>query len=195
MSFVPKYQWLTEKKDNACGNACDVVQIDATAEKKFQVAFTPTSLVNQDFNGNNIAYPMEKIWVGLGSLGSGSGTGEYYGITFDIDLTTDNHFINSFSFFYDGQPYCYIFTYDNSIIPAYEIEEIGYFKLVKLKTIGGATLYINAFKEYMNDFGISAISNGGISITVYGFPENTQVETGNIPVTFCLLTIWLVILI
>jgi hypothetical protein len=42
---------------------------------------------------------MEKIWVGLGSFGSGSGTGEYYGITFDIDLTPENHFINSFSFF------------------------------------------------------------------------------------------------
>ena len=97
MSFVPKYQWLTERKDNACGNACDVVQIDATAEKKFQVAFTPTSLINQNFDGNNIALPMEKIWVGLGSFGSGSGTGEYYGITFDIDLTNDNHFINSFS--------------------------------------------------------------------------------------------------
>jgi hypothetical protein len=56
MSFVPKYQWLTEKKDNACGNACDVVQIDATAEKKFQVAFTPTSLINQNFDGNNIGF-------------------------------------------------------------------------------------------------------------------------------------------
>jgi hypothetical protein len=49
MSFVPKYQWLTEKKDNACGNACDVVQIDATAEKKFQVAFTPTCIIKSEF--------------------------------------------------------------------------------------------------------------------------------------------------
>lgn len=120
---------------------------------------------------------MEKIWVGLGSFGSGSGTGEYYGITFDIDLSVENHFINSF--FMKAQAYCYIFTYDNSITPAYEIQEIGYFKLVKLRTVGGATLYVNAFNEYMNDFGISAIDNGGISITVYGFPENTQVETGD----------------
>jgi hypothetical protein len=55
--------------------------------------------LNQNFDGNNIGLPMEKIWVGLGSLGSGSGTGEYYGITFDIDLSVENHFINSFSFF------------------------------------------------------------------------------------------------
>ncbi len=183
MSFVPKYQWLTEKKDNACGNACDVVQIDATAEKKFQVAFTPTILLNQNFDGNNIGLPMEKIWVGLGSFGSGSGTGEYYGITFDIDLTADNHFINSFSFFFEGQAYCYIFTAVNSLVPDYKIEKIGNFNLVTLFGGGGTyydELYIDAFNEYMNDFGISAISNGGISITVYGFPENTQVETNNI---------------
>lgn len=186
MSFVPKYQWLTEKKDNACGNACDVVQIDATAEKKFQVAFTPTSLVNQNFNGNNIAYPMEKIWVGLGSLGSGSGTGEYYGITFDIDLTTDNHFINSFSFFYDGQPYCYIFTTDLTITPSYQLDEVGNFNVVKIRRGNGAGTnfydsYYLAFNEYLNDFGMSCIRNGSPSLTVYGFPENTQVETGNIP--------------
>jgi len=183
MSFVPKYQWLTEKKDNACGNACDVVQIDATAEKKFQVAFTPTVLLNQNFDGNNIGLPMEKIWVGLGSLGSGSGTGEYYGITFDIDLSVENHFINSFSFFYEGQAYCYIFTAVNSLVPDYKIEKIGNFNLVTLFGGGGTyydELYIDAFNEYMNDFGISAIDNGGVSITVYGFPENTQVTTGDI---------------
>jgi len=126
MSFVPKYQWLTEKKDNACGNACDVVQIDAMAEKKFQVAFTPTVLLNQNFDGNNIGLPMEKIWVGLGSLGSGSGTGEYYGITFDIDTTNDNHFINAFSFTYEGQSYCYIFQRVSSVISGdYELIEYG----------------------------------------------------------------------
>jgi hypothetical protein len=179
MSFVPKYQWLTEKKDNACGNACDVVQIDAMAEKKFQVAFTPTVLLNQNFDGNNIGLPMEKIWVGLGSLGSGSGTGEYYGITFDIDTTNDNHFINAFSFTYEGQSYCYIFQRVSYAISGdYELIEYGSFRLVRYED-NVYFKYIEAFNHYMNDFGISAIANGTPSITVYGFPENTQVITGD----------------
>ena len=182
MSFVPKYQWLTEKKDNACGNACDVVQIDATAEKKFQVAFTPTSLINQNFDGNNIALPMEKIWVGLGSLGSGSGTGEYYGITFDIDLSVENHFINSFSFFYEGQPYCFVFAVDANPLgeKATEIIEYGGITLVKMSEVFTYDKYTSAFTQVMSPFGISIIEDGSPSFTVYGFPENTQVETGNI---------------
>ena len=179
MSFVPKYQWLTEKKDNACGNACDVVQIDATAEKKFQVAFTPTSLINQNFDGNNIALPMEKIWVGLGSFGSGSGTGEYYGIRFDIDLTADNHFINSFSFFYEGQAYCFAFTVDVNAL-GIEIIEYGGITLVKISEVFTYDKYTSAFTQVMSPFGISIIEDGSPSYTVYGFPENTQVETGNI---------------
>ena len=183
MSFVPKYQWLTEKKDNACGNACDVVQIDATAEKKFQVAFTPTALLNQNFDGNNIGLPMEKIWVGLGSFGSGSGTGEYYGITFDIDTTNDNHFINSFSFFFEGKAYCYVFRrvlLGGDFID-YRLTEYGGISLVEYESnfVLIAEYYVNAFNHYMNDFGITAIHNGGTSITVYGFPENTQVTTGD----------------
>jgi len=184
MSFVPKYQWLTEKKDNACGNACDVVQIDATAEKKFQVAFTPTTLLNQNFDSNNIGLPMEKIWVGLGSFGSGSGTGEYYGITFDIDTTNDNHFINSFSFFFEGQAYCYLFR---RVLLAgdfidYRLTQYGGISLVEYESnfVLIAEYYVKAFNYYMNDFGITAIHNGGTSITVYGFPENTQVTTGDI---------------
>jgi hypothetical protein len=179
MSFVPKYQWLTEKKDNACGNACDVVQIDATAEKKFQVAFTPTSLINQNFDGNNIALPMEKIWVGLGSFGSGSGTGEYYGIRFDIDLTPENHFINSFSFFYEGQAYCFAFTVDVNAL-GIEIIEYGGITLVKMSEVFTYDKYTSAFTQVMSPFGISIIEDGSPSFTVYGFPENTQVETGNI---------------
>lgn len=180
MSFVPKYQWLTEKKDNACGNACDVVQIDATAEKKFQVAFTPTVLLNQNFDGNNIGLPMEKIWVGLGSLGSGSGTGEYYGITFDIDLSVENHFINSFSFFYEGQAYCFVFTLDVYAISGIEIIEYGGITLVKMSEINTYDKYTSAFTQVMSPFGISIIEEGSPSFTVYGFPENTQVTTGDI---------------
>lgn len=179
MSFVPKYQWLTERKDNACGNACDVVQIDATAEKKFQVAFTPTSLINQNFDGNNIALPMEKIWVGLGSFGSGSGTGEYYGIRFDIDLTPENHFINSFSFFYEGQAYCFAFTVDVNAL-GIEIIEYGGITLVKMSEVFTYDKYTSAFTQVMSPFGISIIEEGSPSFTVYGFPENTQVETGDI---------------
>ena len=179
MSFVPKYQWLTEKKDNACGNACDVVQIDATAEKKFQVAFTPTVLLNQNFGGNNIGLPMEKIWVGLGSLGSGSGTGEYYGITFDIDLTPENHFINSFSFFYEGQAYCFVFALDVNAL-GIEIIEYGGITLVKMSDVFTYDKYTSAFTQVMSPFGISIIEEGSPSFTVYGFPENTQVTTGDI---------------
>jgi len=179
MSFVPKYQWLTEKKDNACGNACDVVQIDATAEKKFQVAFTPTALLNQNFDGNNIALPMEKIWVGLGSFGSGSGTGEYYGITFDIDLSVENHFINSFSFFYEGQAYCFAFTVDVNALGT-EIVEYGGITLVKISEVFTYDKYTSAFTQVMSPFGISIIEEGSPSFTVYGFPENTQVTTGDI---------------
>jgi hypothetical protein len=179
MSFVPKYQWLTEKKDNACGNACDVVQIDAMAEKKFQVAFTPTVLLNQNFDGNNIGLPMEKIWVGLGSLGSGSGTGEYYGITFDIDLTPENHFINSFSFFYEGQAYCFAFTVDVNAL-GIEIIEYGGITLVKMSEVFTYDKYTSAFTQVMSPFGISIIEEGSPSFTVYGFPENTQVTTGDI---------------
>ena len=178
MSFVPKYQWLTEKKDNACGNACDVVQIDATAEKKFQVAFTPTVLLNQNFDGNNIGLPMEKIWVGLGSFGSGSGTGEYYGITFDIDLTPENHFINSFSFFYEGQAYCFVFALDVNAL-GIEIIEYGGITLVKMSEVFTYDKYTSAFTQVMSPFGISIIEEGSPSFTVYGFPENTQVETGD----------------
>lgn len=180
MSFVPKYQWLTERKDNACGNACDVVQIDATAEKKFQVAFTPTVLLNQNFDSNNIGLPMEKIWVGLGSLGSGSGTGEYYGITFDIDLTPENHFINSFSFFYEGQAYCFVFAIDVNAL-GIEIVEYGGITLVKMSEgMNSYDKYTSAFTQVMSPFGISIIEEGSPSFTVYGFPENTQVTTGDI---------------
>lgn len=180
MSFVPKYQWLTEYKANACSDACDIVQIDTSADKKFQVSFTPTSLLNEDFDGNDIGLPMEQIWVGLGSLGSGSGTGLYYGISFDIDTTNDNHFINSYSFFYDGQPYCYVFCRDASVSTEYSITEYGNFKLVKVRGKESGD-YAQAFNFYLNDFGISAIVNSPTSLTVYGFPENTQVTTENSP--------------
>ena len=179
MTFVPKYQWLTESGTAQCGG-CDIVQIDADADKKFQVAFTPTVLLNENFDGNNIAYPMEQIWVGLGSFGSGSGTGLYYGITFDLDQTQDNHVENSFSFFFDGQPYCFIFATDDTISTAYEIVEYGGFVLVKTQIGAITTHYITAIESILAEFGISVIYNGGNSITVYGFPENTQVETGDI---------------
>ena len=179
MSFVPKYQWLTESGTAQCGG-CDIVQIDADADKKFQVAFTPTVLLNEDFDGNNIAYPMEQIWVGLGSFGSGSGTGLYYGITFDLDQTQDNHIENSFSFFFEGQPYCFIFATDDTISMAYEIVEYGGFTLVKTQIGAITNHYITAIENVLSEFGISIINNGGNSLTVYGFPENTQVETGDI---------------
>lgn len=178
MSFVPKYQWLTEYTEPKCGG-CDIVQIDTTAEKKFQVAFTPTEVVNENFNGNNIALPMEQIWVGLGSFGSGSGTGLYYGMTFDLDQTNDNHFINSFSFFYEGQPYCYIFATDTTLSSNYTLTEYGNFKLIKIRFIEAGD-YSEAFDNYFSEFGISSIVNSMSSVTVYGFPENTQVEIGNI---------------
>ncbi len=183
MTFVPKYQWLTEYKASSCGDACDVVQIDTSADKKFQVSFTPTSLLNEDFDGNDIALPMEQIWVGLGSFGSGSGTGLYYGITFDIDTTNDNHFINSFSFFYEGQPYCYVFrrvTLTSDFVD-YRITQYGGISLVEYESNFALIPeeYVTAFNFYMNDFGISAIYNGGDNITVYGFPANTQVTTGD----------------
>lgn len=175
MTFVPKYQWLTEFKQHPCNDACDIVQIDADTDKKFQVAFTPTVLLNEDFDGNDIAYPMEQIWVGLGSFGSGSGTGLYYGMTFTIDTTNDNHFVNSYSFFYEGQPYCYVFCRDASISTEYSITEYGSFKLVKVRERESGD-YAQAFNFYLNDFGISAIINSPTSLTVYGFPENTQVQ-------------------
>ena len=175
MTFVPKYQWLTEYKENTCNDACDIVQIDSDTDKKFQVAFTPTVLLNEEFDGNNIAYPMEQIWVGLGSLGSGSGTGLYYGMTFTIDTTTDNHFVNSYSFFYEGQPYCYVFCRDASISTEYSITEYGNFYLVKVRERESGD-YAQAFNFYLNDFGIVAIVNSPTSLTVYGFPENTQVQ-------------------
>lgn len=186
MTFVPKYQWLTEAGTPQCGNACDIVQIDVSAAKKFQVAFTPTEIIDENFDGNNIALPMEKIFVGLGSFGSGSGTGEYYGITFDLDLTNDNHFINSFSFIFEGQSYCYIFqALSDVLLINYTTVEYGDFTLVKLSTYFGSLLnpydsYVYAFNEIMNPYGIFAIQNGTPSITVYGFPKNTQVTTGNI---------------
>ena len=180
MSFLPKYQWLTENGNTACGIGCDIVQIDTDTDKKFQVAFTPTVLLDENFDGNDIAYPMEQIWVGLGSFGSGSGTGLYYGITFDLDQTQDNHFENSFSFFFDGQPYCFIFATDDTISTAYEIVEYGGFVLVKTQIGAITTHYITAIESILAEFGISVIDNGSNSITVYGFPENTQVETGNI---------------
>lgn len=179
MSFVPKYQWLTEFKQHPCNDACDIVQIDADTDKKFQVAFTPTVLLNEDFDGNDIAYPMEQIWVGLGSFGSGSGTGLYYGMTFDLDQTNDNHFINSFSFFYNGQPYCYIFATDTTLSSNYTLTEYGNFKLIKIRFIEAGD-YAEAFDNYFSEFGISSIVNSMSSVTVYGFPENTQVEIGNI---------------
>jgi hypothetical protein len=186
MSFLPKYQWLTENGNTACGIGCDVVQIDADTDKKFQVSFTPTVLLDENFDGNNIAFPMEKIFVGLGSFGSGSGTGEYYGITFDLDLTNDNHFINSFSFVFEGQSYCYIFqALSDVLLINYTTVEYGGFTLVKLSTYFGSLMnpydsYVYAFNEIMNPYGIFAIQNGTPSITVYGFPENTQVTTGDI---------------
>lgn len=175
MSFVPKYQWLTEYTEPKCGG-CDIVQIDTTAEKKFQVAFTPTEVVNENFNGNNIALPMEQIWVGLGSLGSGSGTGLYYGITFDIDIINEDRWVNSFSFIYEGTPYCYLFTIDTTFPPGYEVVEYGNFNLVKFES---ALDYVDTLNTILNQFGISAIDNGGNSITVYGFPEDTQVTTND----------------
>lgn len=172
MTFVPKYQWLTEFKQHPCNDACDIVQIDADTDKKFQVSFTPTVLLNEDFDGNNIAYPMEEISV---NLGSGSGTTIAYGIDFTIDTTNDNHFINSYSFFYDGQPYCYVFCRDASVSTEYSITEYGNFKLVKVRGKESGD-YAQAFNFYLNDFGIYAIVNSPTSLTVYGFPENTQVQ-------------------
>jgi len=178
MSFLPKYQWLTEYVAPSCGTGCDIVQVDASADKKFQVSFAPTAILNEDFDGNDIALPMEQIWVGLGSFGSGSGTGLYYGITFDMDLTAENHFINSFSFFFEGQPYCFIFAVDVNASGT-EITEYGGITVVKISEVFSYDKYTSAFSQVMSPFGISIIEEGSPSFTVYGFPANTMVQTGN----------------
>ena len=178
MSFVPKYQWLTELSSPIC-DGCDIVQVDRDFDKKFQVAFTPTEVLNQDFTGGDLLFPIEEIWVGLGSYGSGSGTGLYYGFTIEVDTTLDSHWVFGVVFQYEGTTHAFIFaTYDTYITPDILEIEYDYYTVIKspigVNTDTLVAYLLGAINLYLNEFGISAVWNGSNSLTVYGFPENSQ---------------------
>jgi hypothetical protein len=189
MSFVPKYQWLTEFKTLKCGG-CDKIYLNGNAPNKFQVKFSPTVIIDEEFDGNNIADPMQEI-----AFTSGSSSILRNGIVFNLDLTDSDHFVNSFSFLYNGAPYCYVFAMfsgpDNGNL--YIKEDYGDFTLIKVNTwevkLLTSTLkpfdnYITVFNLIMADFGIQVGTFLSPAISVYGFPENTQVtfNTGS-PIT------------
>ncbi len=157
--IVPKYQWLIEAQTPKCGKRCDMLYIPNDIEPKFQVKFDPTVLVDEDFDGDDINYPLD---------------GDTY--VFDISGTPlAKDYVNSYSFEYGGQFYTYIFAYDDSIVGFYTLTQYGDFYLVKMSGGLHKNEYRNAVNEYMADYGVSA-SHDGTDMTVTGLPTGTQID-------------------
>lgn len=166
--IVPKYQWLIEEKAQGCNKFCDKLMISNTFAKKFQVSFTPETLVDEDFDGDDINYPLD---------------GTTY--VFDISAAPSMYkeYVNSFTFTYNGQDYCYIFHYDDALVGFYSLTQYGDFYLVTLNPSLHKNTYRNAVNDYLSEFGVSA-SHDGTNMTLTGLPTGTQVDiavSGNYP--------------
>lgn len=172
--IIPKYQWLIEEKESECG-FCDQVYIDENSVKKFQVKFEPEVLLDEDFDGDNVATPLDVV----------GGESVIYEFDFSYEPVTEQAWINAFILPVDGIERCYIFVYVDDIPGAgdWNATEYGDITLIKIEfktTVENYSNYTTALVSTLPDPITTALN--GVNIQVIDLPVGTQiVPTPNYP--------------
>lgn len=164
--FLPKYQWLIEEKDSECG-FCDKVYIDSTHPQQFQVAFEPETLIDEDFDSDDIAESVDVV----------ADVSDTY--IFDASYNPTQDWVGTYTFLEDGIEKAYIICITADTVPVLgRVTEYGDFTLVEVNNGGGyKTNIVNAINARL-PAPITAVLNG-TNIEITGFPVGTQVTPGD----------------